>query len=195
MALEYQAIVKEITEHDTGDARGEFLEIWRMRPVAEVKRPSPWIIKFPIGQGDKSQQSRALYNDLFESCLRDVDSHMAGALARVLGPGTIMLRDTVPLPHAASLSLPRDPMPQPTLPTGSMDLNLVDAVMPDFNANPSSSDEEGSIDDWNPRLQRRKAHIVAAAQADPLWDAVQKDLPVAARDRASAEYGHIVPMI
>ncbi|KAF9504620.1 hypothetical protein BS47DRAFT_1401228 [Hydnum rufescens UP504] len=186
-ALEYQAIVKEITEHDTGDARGKFLEIWRMRPVAEVKRPSPWIIKFPIGQGDESQQSRALYNDLFESCLRDVDSHMAGALARVLGPGTITLRDTVPLPRAASLSPPRDPTPQPTLPTGSMDLNLVDAVMPDFNADPSSSDEEGSIDDWNPRLQRRKARIAAAAQADPLWDAVQKDLPVAARDRASAE--------
>ncbi|KAF9509251.1 hypothetical protein BS47DRAFT_1397041 [Hydnum rufescens UP504] len=194
-ALEYQAIVKEITEHDTGDARGEFLEIWRMRPVAEVKRPSPWIIKFPIGRGDESQQSRALYNDLFESCLRDVDSHMAGALARVLGPGTITLRDTVPLPRAASLSPPRDPTPQPTLPTGSMDLNLVDAVMPDFNADPSSSDEEGSIDDWNPRLQRRKARIAAAAQADPLWDAVQKDLPVAARDRASAEYGRIVPMI
>ncbi|KAF9507989.1 hypothetical protein BS47DRAFT_1398193 [Hydnum rufescens UP504] len=174
-ALEYQAIVKEITEHDTGDARGEFLEIWRMRPVAEVKRPSPWIIKFPIGRGDESQQSRALYNDLFESCLRDVDSHMAGALARVLGPGTITLRDTVPLPRAASLSPPRDPMPQPTLPTGSMDLNLVDAVMPDFNANPS--------------------HLMKKAQADPLWDAVQKDLPVAAWDRASAEYGRIVPMI
>ncbi|KAF9509184.1 hypothetical protein BS47DRAFT_1397152 [Hydnum rufescens UP504] len=173
-ALEYQVIVKEITEHDTGDARGEFLEIWRMQPVAEVKHPSPWIIKFPIGQGDESQQSRALYNDLFESCLRDVDSHMAGALARVLGP---------------------DPMPQPTLPTGSMDLNLVDAVMPDFNTNPSSSDEEGSIDDWNPRLQRRKACIAVAAQADPLWDAVQKDLPVVVRDQASAEYGRIVPMI
>ncbi|KAF9518974.1 hypothetical protein BS47DRAFT_1388657 [Hydnum rufescens UP504] len=67
--------------------------------------------------------------------------------------------------------------------------------MPDFNADPSSSDEEGSIDDWNPRLQRRKARIAAAAQADPLWDAVQKDLPVAARDRASAEYSCIVPMI
>ncbi|KAF9509250.1 hypothetical protein BS47DRAFT_1413505 [Hydnum rufescens UP504] len=137
-----------LPEHDTGDAHGEFLEIWRMQPVAEVKRPSPWIIKFLIGQGDKSQQSRALYNDLFESCLRDVDSHMAGALARVLG--------LVPLRFANT---------------------------------------KGLFDDWNPRLQRRKAHTVAAAQADPLWDAVQKDLPVAARDRASAEYGRIVPMI
>ncbi|KAF9514976.1 hypothetical protein BS47DRAFT_1392067 [Hydnum rufescens UP504] len=67
--------------------------------------------------------------------------------------------------------------------------------MPDFNADPSSSDEEGSIDDWNPRLQRRKACTAVAAQADPLWDAVQKNLPVAARDWASAEYGRIVPMI
>ncbi|KAF9505491.1 hypothetical protein BS47DRAFT_1400326 [Hydnum rufescens UP504] len=67
--------------------------------------------------------------------------------------------------------------------------------MPDFNADPSSSDEEGSIDDWNPRLQRRKACTAAAAQADPLWDAVQKNLPVAAQDQASAEYGCIVPMI
>ncbi|KAF9511273.1 hypothetical protein BS47DRAFT_1363975 [Hydnum rufescens UP504] len=190
-----EVIVKEITEHDTSNAHGEFLEIWRMRPVAEVKRPSPWIIKFPIGRGDESQQSRALYNDLFESCLQDVDSHMAGALAHVLGPGTITLCDTVPLPCAALLSPPRDPTPQPTLPTGSMDLNLVDAVMPDFNADPSSSDEEGSIDDWNPRLQRRKAHTAVAAQADPLWDAVQKDLPVAAWDWASAEYSRIVPMI
>ncbi|KAF9518975.1 hypothetical protein BS47DRAFT_1358600 [Hydnum rufescens UP504] len=176
------------------DACGEFLEIWRMQPVAEVKRPSPWIIKFLIGWGDESQQSRA---------------SIMICLSPVFEMWTVIWLEHSPClgswyhyasRHSTSptccLAVPaRDPMPQPTLPTGSMDLNLVDAVMPDFNTDPSSSDEEGSIDDWNPRLQRRKARIAVAAQADPLWDAVQKDLPVAARDRASAEYGRIVPMI
>ncbi|KAF9502655.1 hypothetical protein BS47DRAFT_1403297 [Hydnum rufescens UP504] len=74
----------------------------------------------PIQQKEDYVHQRDVYTAVFESDLRDVDSAMAGALVRVLGPSSISLRDTVPLP-------PRPPSPPPS-PSHPDDMDVEPAV-------------------------------------------------------------------
>ncbi|KAF9513148.1 hypothetical protein BS47DRAFT_1393519 [Hydnum rufescens UP504] len=65
----------------------------------------------PIQQKEDYVHQRDVYTAVFESDLQDVDSTMTGALVRVLGPSSISLCDTVPLPPC-----PPSPPPSPSCP-------------------------------------------------------------------------------
>jgi len=175
------------TEHPSQD---DSLGIWLMKKAENVIRPSPWYVKAnPVAPDNTLDE---VYVALFgDAGPREVDSVMAGSLARVLGPASISSILTVPRPTPPPpppLTPPYSPLSSPHPSVFSLDIAW-DDVLQEFIG--LDDDYEGSVaaDEWDPAYHKRKA-LITSVQKDPNWDAVMTDLstalirePSAARDR------------
>ena len=197
--LECQSIAKAIAQRTVEEPCSEFFEIWRMQQATVVKWPSAWYIKYPLELQDRSGK---VYDALFGDGLQDVDSAMAGTLAHVLGPATITLRDTVPLPPSAPLPSP------PQSPDTGLGADMSGIMAPQtfadfgdnvhhFGLNDDDFDDDGRsevADEWDSTLKKRRA-LTSLAKRDPRWDAVEADLPTAKEPWPSAECDCILSII
>ncbi|KAF9510558.1 hypothetical protein BS47DRAFT_1407607 [Hydnum rufescens UP504] len=187
-------------------------------PMQGIYLPSPRLLPMgwpnavpmkPMGNSWKfGERNEDVYTAVFESDLRDVDSAMAGALVPVLGPSSISLCDTVPLPPR-----PPSPPPSPSHPddmdvepavdapiTSAVDIPLTSAVDAPvtsavdapalttdlihyfgFEGKEGYSSEEPSDDDFVKKCwhQSVKDWCLEEAQRDPRWPAVTTDFPMA----------------
>ncbi|KAF9517889.1 hypothetical protein BS47DRAFT_1389591 [Hydnum rufescens UP504] len=179
---ETQEAAQCVAEHT--EPHGDFVEIWKMSQAVEVKHPSPWYIQYPIFVSNNNQSIWSIFNGLFGTGLREVDSAMAATLTNLLGPSSVTLCHVVPLP-----SHHEDLTPQVDAMTNLPEWNNLDS---DLSV---EDDEELRLNDMEIAA---KAHIAAqiekAQNEDPLWAQVTADLGLALAGNADV-HECILPMV
>jgi hypothetical protein len=203
-----QDVVDAIACRPQNRSHGEFMEIWKMTRAGEVRRPSRWSVKYPLDPAGQDHLLSTVYSALFDAGYRDVDTEMAGALAGVLGPATITVRDTVPLPPISPPPVPPTPRsPTPVnAPVPLEQLTDFDRQFLGFDPNSDEEDDENEFLDFGTgiisgnmdanKLDKLR-ELIKAAKMDPRWASVLNDFDLVTSDRmaSSAERGRLADIV
>jgi hypothetical protein len=190
---ESQSLAVALINRPPSENQGEFVQIWKMTLADEDKCPSQWSIKYPLDNDNGHALLKTIYNALFGSGLRDMDSAMAGILANVLGPATITLCDSVPLPPitppvpSVNNSDPPPPNDDATVEENYLELDDEDDCGAETGYfNPDDYSNLGPIG-LDLRNMDKVYDMVEAAKADPRWSRMVEDFDLVESDPGARE--------